>query len=96
VADNPHIHLADRGLAETANLTFLQGAQQLRCTRGPSGDLVEKSVPPVGLSNRPCRSAVAPVYAPFTWPKSSASTISSTSAAQLTAQNFRSRRLLRE
>ena len=69
----------------------------LACTRWPSSATSSRnSVPPLASSNRPCRSAVAPVKAPFTWPKSSASTSSSTSAAQLTAQKRRSRRALRE
>ena len=40
------------------------------------------------------RSATAPVKAPRVWPNSSASTRSSASAAQLSAQNRRSRRML--
>ena len=51
-----------------------------------------KSVPPWASSNRPGREATAPVKAPFSCPKSSASASDSGSAEALTATNARSRR----
>ena len=46
-----------------------------------------KSVPPSACSMRPARAPAAPVNAPLAWPKSSASSSDSVSAAQLTATN---------
>ena len=51
-------------------------------------------MPPSACRNLPSRSAVAPVYAPFTEPKSSLSMSSSGMAAQLTLTKGLSRRSL--
>ncbi len=48
-----------------------------------------KSVPPSLCSNRPTRCVMAPVNAPFSWPKSSLSSNCSGIAAQLIATKFR-------
>ncbi len=52
-------------------------------------------MPPSASSKRPRRCWVAPVNAPFSWPKSSLSTSSRGSAAQFTFTSGRSRRGLR-
>ncbi len=46
-----------------------------------------KSVPPSACSNRPRRSSVAPVKAPFSWPNSSDSSRSAVNAEVLSAMN---------
>src|SRR5207244_350392 len=51
-----------------------------------------RMVPPCAVSNRPARAAFASVNAPFSWPKSSASTRFSGSAVQFTSMNGPSRR----
>ena len=53
-----------------------------------------KRVPPVASSNFPTLVAMAPVKAPFSWPKSSDSRSSAGMAAQLTATKGRWFRLL--
>ena len=53
--------------------------------RGQLRDLVEEERAPVAISISPRRVALASVKAPFSWPKSSLSTRSSGSAAQLTS-----------
>ena len=55
-----------------------------------------KIVPPSASSNRPVRRAIAPVNAPFSWPKSSLSTSPAGSAAQLILISGLSRRWLAE
>ena len=65
----------------------------LACARNDSSPTSSSSsVPECASSNTPTRSATAPVNAPRAWPKSSDSTRSSGSAAQLSVQNGRSRR----
>src|SRR5215472_10035130 len=54
-----------------------------------------KIVPPFADSNRPRRRCVAPVNAPFSWPKSSEAISDGGIAAQFTAMNARSERLER-
>ena len=55
----------------------------------------KNNVPPSASSNRPSRARVAPVKAPASWPKSSASIKVSGKAAQLIVTNGPSQRLLR-
>ena len=50
---------------------------------------------PSAISKRPLRWAMAPVKAPFSWPKSSLSTSEGGSAAQLSLTSGRARRGLR-
>ncbi len=54
---------------------------------GSSATSSSISVPPCAASNRPSFSPVAPVNAPFTWPKSSDSISVSGIAPQFTATN---------
>ncbi len=80
-------------LADAPDLPVLQHAQQLGLrARRQLADLVEEERAAVGLLEEPARSPTAPVNAPRAWPKSSASSRSSASAAQLTVQSRRSRR----
>ena len=70
--------------------------RSLACARGDSSPTSSrKSVPRCDSSKTPARSATAPVNAPRLWPNSSASTRSSGSAAQFSAENVRSRLTLR-
>ncbi|MNR10870.1 hypothetical protein D3C85_1271420 [compost metagenome] len=50
-------------------------------------------VPPLASSKRPARLVMAPVKAPFSWPKSSLSSSSAGMAPQLTGTKGASRRL---
>ena len=69
------------------NFTWMSGARSPISSR--------KIVPPSASSKRPCRSATAPVKAPFSWPNSSLSTSVGGSAAQLTRTSGRACRRLR-
>ena len=62
---------------------------------GSSPTSSKKIVPPCASSKRPVRRSVAPVKAPFSWPKSSLSTSPLGKAAQFTLTSGRSRRPLR-
>ena len=61
---------------------------------GSSPTSSRKIVPPSASSKRPIRFSVAPVNAPFSWPKSSLSRTPSPKALQLTATNGRPTRSL--
>jgi len=56
---------------------------------GNSPTSSRKIVPPSASSKRPCRRWMAPVNAPFSWPKSSEATSEEGIAAQLTLTNAR-------
>ncbi len=87
--DDSRIHAPDDATRPSRRISpSCSTRSSLACTRAlSSATSSRKSVPPCASSNRPIRSAIAPVNAPRVWPKSSASTRSSAKAAQFNAQN---------
>ena len=86
--DDPDVHGHGLGSAHALEGTLLENAQELGLeVQGEIADLVQEQVPPSASSNRPFLVAVAPVKAPFSWPKSSLSRSVWGRAAQLILMN---------
>jgi hypothetical protein len=82
--------LRTSGEPTRCNSWFCTTRSSLLCVvSGMSAISSRNTVPPCAYSNRPTRSWVAPVNAPFTWPNSSLSNSVSTIAEQLQTANRR-------
>jgi hypothetical protein len=87
-AQHAHVDFLLGAAAEAAELALLQHAQQLDLRRRRHlGDLVEEQRAAIGQLEAAGAPIVAPVKAPFSWPKISLSSSVSGIAAQLSATN---------
>src|SRR3989475_12575412 len=76
--------------ADAFEFTFLQHPQECNLSvQRHLADFVQEMVPPFASSNRPRRRCIAPVNAPFSWPKSSEEISDGARAAQLTLTKAR-------
>ncbi len=81
--DDAHVHPQGPRRADARHLAIFHRAQQLFLRAGGQRrQLVQEQRPPSASSKRPALARVAPVKAPASWPKSSASISVSGSAAQ--------------